>query len=202
MTHDDGTAIGGSGGGLVPDEQSFSENETYVLSGNQVRIIANTPLTAIPPQSEITLLAAGENGLGVVNVRGALGVRVTAGPPLILPTYSPLTNGVEIAVSPPGTISLQQGLEPPAGQKVALGLAGITVNAGGLPVTIESATLVELKVAGGVSKIVLSPEGVEISGPSVRITGTVDAAIMGTRATVTAAAELALRAPLTRIDPA
>ena len=202
MTDDDGKAGGGSGGGLLPGTSYVAEEESYVLAANEVKIVANAPLTAIPPQSVLTLLATGENGLGVVNVRGALGVRVTTGPPFVMPTYSPLTNGVEVMVTPPGTITLQQGFEPPAGQKVELGLTGITVNAGGLPVTIESATLIELKAAGGVSKIVISPEGVQITGPTVRITGTVDTSIMGTRTSVTGAAELALKSPLTRIDPA
>lgn len=201
MKNDDARPGGGSGGGLVPGVKLTSEDQ-YLVSANQVGIVADAPLTAIPPQSTITLLAAGDNGLGVVDVRGALGVRVTAGPAPGLPAHSLVTNGVEIAAGPVGSVSIVQGLVPPAVQKIEMvpGL-GVSINAGAMPVRIESATLIELTVAGGTSKIVLTPAGVEITAPDVRIVGIADATVEGPRVAVRAAATATITAPMTMINP-
>jgi len=202
MTCDEGNAGGGSGGGLAPDVHFVSDDQPYVLTANQVAIVASAPLTAVPPQSTLTLLAAGDDGLGVVDVRGALGVRVTAGPAPGLPTSSLLTNGVEIAAGPVGSVSITQGLVPPAVQKIEMvpGL-GVTINAGAMPVRIESATTIELTVAGGTSRIVLTPAGIEITAPDVRIVGIADATVEGPRVAVRAAATATITAPMTMINP-
>lgn len=202
MTCDEGNAGGGSGGGLAPDVHFVSDDQPYVLTANQVAIVASAPLTAVPPQSTLTLLAAGDDGLGVVDVRGALGVRVSAGPPAGLATHSLLTNGVEIAAGPVGSVSITQGLVPPAVQKIEMvpGL-GVTINAGAMPVRIESATTIELTVAGGTSRIVLTPAGIEITAPDVRIVGIADATVEGPRVAVRAAATATITAPMTMINP-
>lgn len=202
MAHNGERLGGGSGGGLVPGVKDTADDQ-FLVSASQVEIVADAPLTAIPPQSTITLLAAGDNGLGVVDVRGALGVRVSAGPPPGLPTCSPLTNGVEIAAGPVGIVSITQGLVPPAVQKIEMvpGL-GVTVNAGAMPVRIESATTIELTVAGGTSRIVLTPAGIEISAADVRIVGIADATVEGPRVAVRAAATATITAPMTMINPA
>ncbi|MFN7986890.1 MAG: hypothetical protein U0529_05425 [Thermoanaerobaculia bacterium] len=203
MSQDDGKTTGGSGGGPVSGFDYRSSDETYVISANQVGILCDAPLTAVPPQSVITLLAAGEDQLGVVDVHGTYGVRVSAGLPGVTSVHSvTMLPGVEIEVAPTHSIKLQQGLEPPAGQKIEMmpGL-GVTVNAGALPVRIESATLIELTVAGGTSKIVLSPAGVEIIAPDVRIVGIADATMEAPRATVRAAATATITAPMTMINP-
>ncbi len=46
---------------------------------------------------------------------------------------------------------------------------GIKINAGSMPVTIESLTGITLSVAGGVAKIKIGPEGVTIEGLTVRL---------------------------------
>ena len=201
--HEDGQNGGGSGGGLAPDIHLVSESQPYVLAANQVAIVASAPLTAIPPESTLTLLAAGDDGLGVVDVRGATGVRVTAGPAPGLPTHDLVTNGVEIVAGATGCVTIQQGLVPPAVQKVEMipGV-GLTINAGAMPVRIESAALIELTVAGGTSKIVLTPAGVEINAPDVRIVGIADATVEGPRVAVRAAATATITAPMTMINPA
>ena len=87
-------------------------------------------------------------------------------------------------------------------QKVSLVPAlGITIDAGAMPVRIESATLIELTVAGGTSKIVLSPAGIEITAPDVRVVGIVDATLEAPRATLRAAATATISAPMTMINP-
>lgn len=203
MTHDEGNEGGGSGGGVAPTAHFVSVDQPYALAANQIEIVANAPLTAIPPQSTISLLASGDNGLGVVDVRGALGVRVTAGPPPGLPAHSLVTNGVEIVAGPVGCVSIQQGLVPPAVQKIEMvpGL-GLSINAGAMAVRIESATLIELTVAGGTSKIVLTPAGVEITAPTVRVIGIAEATVEGPRVAVRAAATATITAAMTMINPA
>ncbi len=47
--------------------------------------------------------------------------------------------------------------------------SGITVDAGAMPVTIQSLTQITLSVAGGLSTITLGPEGVTIQGVLVQI---------------------------------
>lgn len=202
MTDLDGISGGGTGGGVLPSTQKTSTDGAWIVSADQVGVFAIAPLTAVPPDSVITLLAAGENGLGTVDVRGGMGVRVSAGPPAALPTHEPLTNGVEIDAGPVGSLTLRQGLVPPAVQKVSLVPAlGITIDAGTMPVRIESATLIELTVAGGTSKIVLSPAGIEITAPDVRVVGIVDATLEAPRATLRAAATATISAPMTMINP-
>ncbi len=203
MTQHDEGAGGGSGGGPGLEVQYVSAEETYVISANQVGIFSDAPVTAIPPQSVITLLAAGANLLGVVDVHGVLGVRVSAGPPGVTPVHDPtMLPGVEVEVAPTHAIKLQQGLAPPAGQKIEMlpGL-GITINAGALPLRLESTTLIELSVGGGTSKITLTPAGVEITAPTVRVVGMVDAAVEGPRVEMRAAATATISAPMTMINP-
>lgn len=201
MTHDDGNVGGGSGGGLTPSTHFVSEDQ-YALSAHQVEILADAPLTAIPPQSIITILATGEAPTGIVDVRGSLGVRVTAGPAPGLPTHSLVTNGVEVTAGATGCVTIQQGLVPPAVQKIEMvpGL-GLSINAGGMPLRIESATLIELSVAGGTSKIVLTPAGVEITAPTVRVVGIAEATVEGPRVAVRAAATATITAAMTMINP-
>ena len=87
MTDHDGISGGGTGGGVLPSTQKTSTDGAWSVPATQVRVVAIAPLTAVPPDSVITLLAAGENGLGTVDVRGGMGVRVSAGPPAALPTH-------------------------------------------------------------------------------------------------------------------
>ena len=52
MTCDEGNAGGGSGGGLAPDVHFVSDDQPYVLTANQVAIVAAvraTPLANLTP---------------------------------------------------------------------------------------------------------------------------------------------------------
>ena len=143
---------------------------TYVVSANQVEILSRPPLPPIPPgPSVITLMAAGIMPNGQVNVRGSQGVRITTGPPLLPPTESDSTNGVEIVVGEVQNVTVQRGLLDGVDQKIEMTPSGITVDAGAMPVTIQSLTQITLSVAGGLSTITLGPEGVTIQGLLVQI---------------------------------
>jgi hypothetical protein len=106
---------------------------------------------------------------GRIEVRGSQGVRVTAGPPLLPPTTSDSTNGVEIIVGEIQNVTIQRGLLPGIDQKIEMTPSGITVDAGTMPVTIQSLTQITLSVAGGLSTITLAPEGITIQGVLVQI---------------------------------
>ena len=160
---------GGAGGGPESAVHSESIDSTYSISANQVELIARPPLPpAIPGPSVVTILAAGMGMDGLVDVRGSQGVRVTAGPPPALATASPSTNGVEIVVGETGTLTLQRGLLP-VDQKVEMTPTGVTIDAGGGKVTIQSLTEIELSVAEGLAKIKLGPEGVTIEALQIKL---------------------------------
>lgn len=162
---------GGSGGGPSPN-RAESVNGTYAIKANQVELLCLPPLPpAIPGPSVITLAATGLMMDGLVNVRGSQGVRVTAGPPMLPPTSSDSTNGVEAIVGEAQNITLQRGLLPGVDQKIEMTPSGITVDAGAMPVTIQSLTQITLSVAGGVNTITLTPEGITIQGLMVTIQG-------------------------------
>jgi hypothetical protein len=116
----------------------------------------------------ITILAAGMGTDGLVNVRGSQGVRITSGPPLLPPTSSDATDGVEVIASEAQKITIQRGLLP-VDQKIELTPSGISVDAGIGEITIQSLTKITLSVAGGLSTITLGPEGVTIQGILVKI---------------------------------
>jgi len=108
---------------------------------------------------------------GQVNVRGNQGVRITAGPPPLPPTDSDSTDGVEIAVGELQKVTIQRGLIPGVDQKIEMTPSGITVDAGAMPVTIQSLTQITLSVAGGLNTITLTPTGITIQGVLIQIQG-------------------------------
>jgi hypothetical protein len=107
-------------------------------------------------------------------------------PPVGPAVESESTNGVEIIVGEPGTVTLKRGFQPPAIQKIEMTQTGITIDAGVGKVTIESLTEIELSVAGGLSKIKLGPEGVTIEGLIVKLDATIQAKVQAIIATLTA----------------
>ena len=75
------------------------------------------------------------------------------------------------------------------------------VNAGSMPVEIESLSEITLSVAGGVTKIRLGPEGVTIEGLTLRLSASILAEIKGTMTTVQAAALNKISGSVTMIGP-
>lgn len=170
---------GGTGGGPEIGHHNESYDGHFSIAANQVELLARPPLPpSIPGQSVISILAAGLGIDGLVDVRGSQGVRVTAGPPPLLPASSASTNGVEIIASEIGTVTLQRGLLP-IDQKMEMTPAGITIDAGVGTVTIKSLTQIELSVAGGLTKLTLGPEGVTIQALQINLSAQVQAQIQG-----------------------
>ncbi len=161
---------GGTGGGPDSPDRIESADGTFSISANQVQLLSRPPLPpGVPMPSVITIVAPGMGTDGKVDVRGSQGVRVTAGPPPLPPTTSDSTNGVEIIVGEVQNVTIQRGLLPGVDQKIEMTPSGITVDAGAMPVTIQSLTQITLSVAGGLSTIVLGPEGITIQRILIQI---------------------------------
>jgi len=192
---------GGAGGGPLSGTQTVATDGEYLISANQVTLSAAPPISpVVPGRSVITLLAAGTGLDGLVDVRGSQGVRVTAGPPPALPAASATTNGVDVVAGPLGSINLERGLLP-VDQKIQMTPTGIKIDAGSMPVEIESLTSITLSVAGGVSRIKIGPEGVTIEGLTLKLSAAVLAEIKGTMTTVQAAAVNKVSGAVTMIGP-
>ncbi len=151
---------------------SLSHDGRFSIAANQLILESRPPVAPIIPDPYvITILASGMGMDGIVNVGGSQGVRVTGGPPSLPPTGSESTNGVEVAVGETQEITLQRGLIPGVDQQIEMTPSGITIDAGSMPVTIQSLTQVTLSVAGGMNTITLSPEGITIQGVMITIQG-------------------------------
>jgi hypothetical protein len=170
--------IGGGSGGS-PDVSANAKDHTecfdgaFKISAQAVALLSRPPVPPAPPGPNVIsllatdLLGTGEDG--TVEVKGAKGVRITAGPPALVAAHSDSTNGVEIAVGEIQSVTIQRGLLPGVYQKIEMTPSGITVDAGTMPITIQSLTQITLSVAGGLSTITLAPEGVTIQGVLVQI---------------------------------
>ena len=177
MATDDKKIGGGSGGS--PDVSADVRNHaqscdgSFSISAQAVALMSRPPLPPAPPgPNVISLLATDLLGMGedgTVEAKGAKGVRISAGPPLLVPTHSESTNGVEIIVGETQNVTITRGLLPGVDQKIEMTPSGITVDAGSMPVTIQSLTQITLSVAGGLSTITLGPQGVTIQGILVQI---------------------------------
>jgi hypothetical protein len=162
---------GGSGGG--PDRLDHSQNfdGAFKIAAKQVEVMSRPPLPpADPGPNVITLLATDFTGLdGTVDVKGAKGVRLSAGPPVVVPTSSDSTNGVEIFVGETQNVTIQRGLIPGVDQKIEIAPGSITIDGGAGTITIQSLTEITLSGAGGMSSITLTPAGITIQGVLVQI---------------------------------
>ncbi len=195
-------AGGGSGGGPDDLDRDVQIAGSYTLSASQVSLLATPDPWApeVPDPPVVSILATDPIlPLGRVEVRGGLGVRVTAGPAPGLPAGGSTTNGVEIAVGELQNVTITRGLLGAVDQKIELTPAGITVDAGSMPVTIESLAEITLKVAGGLAKISITPEGVQIEGLSVSLSGVIEAEVKALMAKLTAEGVGQISGPLTMI---
>jgi hypothetical protein len=150
----------------------------YQIAANQIALVTRSPLR--PETSDasandhvITLLAPGspDSALtdGRVDIRGSQGVRVTAGPGPLLPTESKSVRGVQIMVGEEQKVTIQRGLIPGVDQTVEMNPQGITINAGDGVITLKAFREIKLSVADGLASISLTPVGITIKGPLIRL---------------------------------
>ena len=145
----------------------------YEIAANQISLFTKSPLRANDTDHVITLLASGteESALtnGRIEVRGTQGVRITAGPAPLPPTESKSVKGVEIMVGEEQKVTIQRGLIPGVDQTVEMNPQGITINAGDGVITLKAFREIKLSVADGLASISLTPVGITIKGPLIRI---------------------------------
>jgi hypothetical protein len=160
----------GSGGGPEDGSPTHYHDGTYSIVANQVQLHTAPPMPPVDAVPYvISLFSPGEGYDGRVEVNASQGVRITAGPPLMPPTSSESTEGVEVAVGELESITLVRGMIPGAQQAIAimptnLNILGTTAN-----VLISSDLQITLSVAGGLSSIVLTPVGIVLKGPLIQI---------------------------------
>ena len=164
----------GSGGGpeMTGEGNAIQvHNGEYILVANKIDLGAQAPLPpAIGGPCKITLFAAGLPPTdGMINVRGAQGVYITAGPPPLPPAESTSTNGVEIATGEAQNVTIKRGLIPAVDQMIEMAPGQITVDGGVGMITIQSMTEITIQVAGGVASIKLTPVGIVLQGPLIMI---------------------------------
>jgi hypothetical protein len=190
---------GGSGGGPESPEHGHAVDGTYTISANAIELNSRPPLPpGIPGPHVITILASGFGVDGLVNVRGSQGVRITAGPPPLLPTGSSSTNGVEIVTSEIGNVTLQRGLLP-TDQKMEMTPSGVTIDGGVGKVTIKSMTQIELSVCEGLAKITIGPDGVTIDALMIKLSAQVMAQLQGIMAQLSGSAMTQISGGITMI---
>ncbi|HVP48618.1 MAG TPA: hypothetical protein VMT32_18620 [Bryobacteraceae bacterium] len=172
MSEDKRDFGGGSGGGTNTRDESRAFDGTYSVTANQIEFTSRAALPpALPDPCAVTILASDLTQMnGNVNLRGLGGVRITAGPPPLPETGSNSTQGVEIEVGEIQNVTIKRGLIDGVDQKIEMTPSGITVDGGAMPVTIQSLTQIKLSVCGGLSSIILGPDGITIMGlPLVKI---------------------------------
>ena len=162
---------GGSGGGDSSTHHSPEYSDgAYSVVANQIEFITRPPLPPTAPlPCVISVLAAGLEPNGRVEIRGSQGVRVTSGPPMLPPASSTSTNGIELIASEAQNVTIQRGLIDAVDQKIEMAPGSITIDAGAGTITIQSLTEITLSVAGGLSTIKLTPAGIQIQGILVQI---------------------------------
>jgi hypothetical protein len=178
---------GGSGGdaGMTNDGNLVkTATGTYQIGGNQVFLVSRkgTPPVGGTGPSQIMLLAGGSpQGTfmddGNVYVRGCNGVRITAGqPPLLQPFTSPpvtsdLTTGIEMVVANSQNIMIQRGalIESSTTNSIELSPQGVYVDAQATVVSVKSLQQITLSVANGACSITLTPLGIILKGPIIKI---------------------------------
>jgi hypothetical protein len=129
------------------------------LRGNTgVRITSGPPLGPLLPTSSssstngIELQAAEQQEVSL-----AQGV-------MAFPRSVRLDNdGIDIYGGPSGTVEISQGV-PGIGPDLKIAPTGITVDAATGMLTLQSETMITLKVAGGAASITLTPTGIQLKG--------------------------------------
>jgi hypothetical protein len=128
------------------------------LRGNTgVRITSGPPLGPLLPTSSsstngIELQAAEQQEVSL-----AQGV-------MAYPRSVRLDNdGIDIYGGPSGTVEISQGV-PGIGPDLQIAPTGITVDAATGMLTLQSETMITLKVAGGAASITLTPTGIQLKG--------------------------------------
>ncbi|HTB10635.1 MAG TPA: hypothetical protein VK752_03645 [Bryobacteraceae bacterium] len=171
----------GSGGGpgvidTASGDKYLAAQKELWLVGNQVHLQTGTSASAETPEEYVIEMLAIDPGFdnGRIEMRGSQSVRITSGVqegsggPKI---SNKKNNGVVIRAGDGQVVALAQGCDEEVDSAVVLnpqGAGGILLNSKEF-ISIDSGTQILLSVAGGTSSITLTPSGIVMKGPIIRI---------------------------------
>jgi hypothetical protein len=171
----------GSGGG--PGVTDTASGDKYLtaqkelwLVGNQVHLQTGTSAGAETPEDYVIEMLAIDPGFdnGRIEMRGSQSVRITSGVPEGSggpPISNKKNNGVVIRAGDGQLVALVQGCDEEIDSGVVLnpqGNGGIVMSSKE-GIDIVAGTRITISVAGGTSSITLTPSGIVMKGPIIRI---------------------------------
>jgi len=156
----------GTGQEQAGGSKYVTSDKNLLLSGNSIELYACT-LSDEPDPYRIIMHASDDSGLeGSVTVRGGASVRITSGG---TDAYKESTMGVDIAVGDTQEVHITRGIDEEPLQSIDFEDDGMTINGDTEAVTIFSDKSIYLSVAQGTSSIMLTPAGIVLKGPLIRI---------------------------------
>jgi hypothetical protein len=161
----------GSGGDGGDGNVCHYNDQTFCVSSNDVSLLAGYGDDK-HLFGTIDLLACGgmDAPQGTVSVRGDQGVRITSGPYNAPEAGNKQINGLEMQTGDQQAILIARGLDGnPMQGRLSFNPDGIGINAQQGGVWIKSLTQIKLMVAGGTSSITLTPTGIVMQGPLIKI---------------------------------
>jgi hypothetical protein len=163
----------GSGGDdpEVDGARMVTAEKTLVLSGNHVAIQADDPTPPATAETPlITLLASDMTCMqGRVEMHAPESIRISTSGGIGGPRMHQLgTDGVEVQVGETQEIFLRRGMLP-TDNYIQLDDSLMALEGGVNPIVIESDTNITIQVANGTSSITLTPMGIVMQGPIIKI---------------------------------
>jgi hypothetical protein len=150
--------------------KSVSTQKDLWLVGNEIHLQTSTSAET-PGPYVIELLAVDEgDDNGRIAMRGSQSVRITSGVPQGSggpPVFNKASNGIDIFAGDGQDIYIGRGV--PEQQVIQMSENMMVVDGGSGPLFLNSDAAITLPVAGGTSSIKLTPAGVVLKGPLIRI---------------------------------
>ena len=171
----------GAGSGGDPGVTEDAAGSRYLTSQKDVSLVGNaiylnTCTSSDNPGPYLIQMLAIDSGddNGQIEMRGSQSVRITSGVPEGSggPRISnKATNGVTVRAGDGQKVAIAQGCDDETENLIVLNPrenAGILIRTQ-TNITLEAVTGIELSVAGGTSSITLTPQGIVMKGPLIRI---------------------------------
>jgi hypothetical protein len=171
----------GAGSGGDPGVQEDGSGSRYLTSQKDVYVVGNavhlqTCSSADNPGPYLIEMLAMDSGddNGRIEMRGSTSVRITSGVPEGSggPKISnKATNGIVVRAGDGQVVAVSQGCDDNPGNLVLLNhpsTEGILIKTE-TKITLYADAGIELSVAGGTSSITLTPSGIVMKGPIIRI---------------------------------
>ncbi|MGA3186713.1 MAG: hypothetical protein ABSF22_06340 [Bryobacteraceae bacterium] len=170
--------LGAGSGGGPPAEAKDGNREDYVKGwydmGGAICAMWAFGRSGVHPRihllsAENPFVLPGKDPTGLINAHATKGIRLTVGPPEQPDTENSEIKGIEVQVGDAEYVSLMRGMNPDdSDQKITLEDTGVYVKGGDGVVDLTSHKQILIS-AGGVSSISVTPSGIVMKGPIIRI---------------------------------